>query len=397
MEFIIIALGQILTFLLLIASTKLTTNLIDVSTYGNLVLNLLIVSILSQIFFSYLISAIVRFKHSALSEISLLDNFRYLLQLSSLSAFALGISFYLFISKDLTVIFLTFYLISQGLNMYLNAYQNARRNRIHVAIMNVSEGLIRTLMLLYFYNYAEDVTLDSVLVSYLVSSLVIFIINNYIFSFSQESVLKIKPRSTKKYTKNILNYGLPITYNSISYWLQTSSDKISISQFQSDYKLGGYSIIYQYGYTTVMLIFDVINSYITPIAFQKYADRTHRKYIFSVCFICIILSIIFLSLIYLNAEFLILTLTNQDYLQFSQYLPFISFAGIIFCFSQLLFLIKQAEKDVKELSNRRTLISLLGAFAMFPAAYLYSIDGVIFTMIVVNSMILFVTALSVWK
>jgi O-antigen/teichoic acid export membrane protein len=280
--------------------------------------------------------------------------------------------------------------------MYLNAINNADRKRLKVAVINILEGVLKVFFLYYVYINSITINAEQAILIFMSACITAFLFNIFILSKNLLETFKIKKLLISLvYIKRVVNYGFPISLNSILYWLQNSGDKFLINTLKGPSTLGSYAIVYQYGYTTVMMIFDIINSYITPIVFQKYSEnnnRNHKLYVIKVAAICLPLSIIFVSIMYLFKQDIILLVSNKEYLVYANYLPILSICAIFYCYSQLITLINHAEKRVVEVSKKKIQIIFLSIIFYIPMTYYYGINGLLF-IIFVSNISLFLTAI----
>lgn len=384
MEFGIVLLGQVISFAALLAGTKLTTQILLPEEFGLFGIYLVTVSAFSQLVFGYLLASMTRFGARRFPE---KDVARTISFVTIVSALAVGLVACVMMihGEYLLESMAAGYLSFQALNMLISAANNASRLRVKVAAVVISESIFRTALLFGLAKghlmWGSDI--NAVMAIYSMAALLALLVN-VLLSGSCFKGWLLPASFDKKSFKSIAGYGFPISVNSMVYWLQSGLDKIALGYFGGLALVGKYSIAFQFSYTVIMLGFDVVMSYVTPIVFQKFELGEHKKYITSVLFLLVPTFMIAPILFYYYAEFIVEIFANKTYFVSSELMVVMVVAAEIYCLTQLISLIKFSQMDSKALSYARSLIIIIGVFLYYPALTYFSISGLVFVLLLAN-------------
>lgn len=248
---LLISLGSIgskaLTFLLV----PLYTAVLSTEEYGISEVLITTVSLLMPIFTMTISESMLRFPLDSANDkkqiftSGVIVNIIGFLVLLALSPVIL----YIDILKPYYKLFILYYF---GVSVY-NSLSCFTSGRGHVALSSIV-GIFQTLflvisniILLVFLHWGLEGYLISFIISYLVSSFVLFVLDKQYY-------LLLKPNKIDlRMTKEMLWYSIPMIPNSISWWISNSSDKYMLTYFCGSEINGLYSVAYKV--PTLLMVF----------------------------------------------------------------------------------------------------------------------------------------------
>jgi O-antigen/teichoic acid export membrane protein len=209
--------------------------------------------------------------------------------------------FYLYFDKETgEIVFLGFLIsVSSSLISTIVNFFESNRIRIFSLIIDSTLPWFKVLVIILFiYNFEKDIKF--VFIAQFIASFIYLVIACWVL------IKYYKIKKTNKIDENLIvkirKYSQPYKYWGLPYWLYQSSDKYLLVYFSSTQTIGYYTLLYQFTYTPITIIFGVLMKYLQPKIFQNnkiiYFKNAFNKYI--VTYILIILVSAISSVLFLN-------------------------------------------------------------------------------------------------
>lgn len=261
----------------------------------------------------------------------------------------------------------------------------AARKRKNVAIINVLNAFIRPICAAVFIIFI-GIQADFAVLGFLsVACVSTFFAELY---FRKTATLKLNDSPIQKGNnpspllgKLILSFSYPFFIWSFFAWMHQSCDRWALLSFQGAQVVGAYSVIAQLAYYPLVFGSGFLSNFFIPIAYEsagglqtKEAVISGNKIIFAMVCIYVAGSAVLVSLFYLFHRPLILLISNENYVQYSYFLPALTGAWSLYYLGQIL-------SGFGFLANKPNLyirpILFCGILATILAFYLASISGVL--------------------
>ncbi len=386
--------GQVLSAIISIASVKILTQLLSPEKYGELALGLTFIVLLNNLLFGPFSNAFQRF-YSVFKEKNQLRIFSALLhnEITRLVFFTALIGIFtlsiLFVFKNSLFLFgalaVLFALLS-GINSIFDGIQNAARQRIIVVFHQLSLNLLKVLLAVIFILIFSAKAFYALL-GYLSAGVLVvfsqkfflrklFIPNERDVIIDRESISKIR------------NYAYPFMYWGIFTFLHLVSDKWAIQFFDNIDNVGNYAVLYQLGYSPIILLTTILVKLIAPIFYEKAGDATDfermkivRKYNTFLIAICLFITFSAFGLTHFLHETIFRLLVSKDYSSCSFLLPFVVLAAGLFATGQVATIYQLSSNSTSRLIKVKICTSSIGLLLNFAGAYYYGINGVIYSLL----------------
>ena len=295
--------GQIIFVLGSVYLIKILTDLLEPKEYGVLTLILSLNGLFVQALFSSITPGSTRFFSIAESN----DELSY--YYDSLYSMTASLTKIILFSSTLFIIFSFFFLKNynlflisilviiyssfNGYNSIFNSIHQAKRNHNLISLNQILDISLKVFISILLINLFGKKSIN-VLVSYTIVVFLIFLVNLFII----KKDYKIKSRNKlkdPKWVKDIWNYSWPFVLWGIFTTAQLYSDRWALKFYTSDFEIGLYSIVYQYGFTLMTTASGIFITLLTPILFQKIESKNlneYEKMMKNILYIGIIISIL---------------------------------------------------------------------------------------------------------
>jgi O-antigen/teichoic acid export membrane protein len=261
----------------------------------------------------------------------------------------------------------------------------AARKRKYVSLINVLTAFAKpgvAAVLLMLIAFQADIAVLGFLLAVCGSA----VVAEYSFRKTASSKLsEIKGEQADSHDGNlgrsILSFSKPFFIWSFFAWAHQSCDKWALLTFQGPDIVGAYTVIAQLALYPLVFGSGLLSSFFIPIAYEragglqtKEAVVSGNKILFAMVGLYIAGSFVLILLFYLFHRPLVLFVSNENYVQYSNYLPMLTGAWSLYYLGQIL-------SGFGLLANKPTLyiipILFCGLLTTVTAFYLASIAGVL--------------------
>ena len=308
--------------------------------------------------------------------------------LASASLFLIGIlsAILFFYQGQFNLVNLVFALIIlsviNGLNDIFNSMQNLARNRMHVAITGVIDAWLKVLLVGMVLNYVTA-SATEVILCYIATSAVILLVQIDKWKKFHKS-LAHDDEPILNWEKEIWKFSLPASIWGIFVWFQQASDKWALQFFSSTNDVAQYSVLYQIGYTPLIIGIGLLVTMCTPILYRKsklnddgsLETQDHKIVFFLGLLISIVTSVAFILLWLFNAQ-IMRAITAPAYYISGPFLPWMALSAGFFAFADVLYIKMMGEIRVKEILGVKILASSIGVALNSLGAYFFGLWGVV--------------------
>lgn len=391
--------GQVLTALGGLVSIRLTTELLQPTTYGELALLLTVCAFVTQVVLGGVNAAASRYYAIAV-DLGQTENYLHVLMKSTAAFIGGGVVLTALLAFTGWVIQATvdalvwalalFFALISGVNSVINGVINSARLRAVSAIHQAGEVWLR-IPLLAFLIYVYPDSALGVLIVYVVATSTIAL-SQWRFLMVLASRMPATLLPSEQWGKRLANYALPYVPWTFIIWIQQVSDRWALEYFVGTYEVGVYAVLFQLGFSSLSMLFMVGVRFIQPIVYQHANVKSIRgesrrlgdKYGLQVILLgACIGSALFLVTFFFHQPIFSL-FVGAEYRQFSHYLPWLILSSTLFGTSEMLLLKMQTDMKVQRLSAVKILLGFIGIVFSVAGAAVGGIDGVIFAMVIFN-------------
>ncbi len=298
-----------------------------------------------------------------------------------------SVIFYFFYGFDGFIIVLFGFLVSINsalISTIINFFESNRKRSFSLIIESTLPWFKISLIIALLLFFKKDVKL--VFIAQFIATLIYLLLFFYIMvkhfnikktnEIDQELILRIK------------KYSYPYKYWGLPYWLYQSSDKYLLAYFSTTQSIGYYTILYQFTYTPITIIFGAIMKYIQPKIFQNsslvYINKYFRRYV--VFYMFILLTAVIFSQFFLN-DFVSFLLGKKIELKPLHVIILILASGL-YSFSDLFSIYFNILLKNNLLIPLKIISSLFGVVINFVFIYFFGLNGAIFSILIYTFFIL---------
>jgi O-antigen/teichoic acid export membrane protein len=174
-------------------------------------------------------------------------------------------------------------------------------------------------------------------------------------------------------------------------WAQQASDRWALELFQDSAAVGAHAVLYQLGFSSMVLIFGVGIRVIQPFVYSdataagwRSRSSNGQRYSRNLILVgCALGSVAFLAASLFHDQ-LFGILVGSQYNGFSYLLPWVVFAAIVFGLSEVLALGLQGRLRVRRLAAVKVSVGFAGVLLSFFGAWVSGLQGVIAALVVYN-------------
>lgn len=402
-ESIWIIVGQLSVAVASLILVRVLTEYLAPAQFGQLALGLTVAGLLNQVVMGGIISGIGRF-YSVAIEKQDLDG--YLRATLHLQGYATGMMVVIVLILMASMSWLGYsqwislaaaamvFSVINGYNSSISAIQTAARERAIVSLHGGLDAWLKILLAvgIVFWLGASS---TAVVIGYACSSLFVTL-SQLIFLRRTIPQLHTPIQDSQKWMQQIWVYSLPFTSWGIFTWMQQVSDRWALDAFSTTSDVGKYAVLFQLGYTPMVLTTGFCTAFIAPILYQRSGDaKDHERNtnVHRITWRITILSLIvtFFAFIITFAlhGWLFDILVASDFRGSSYLLPWVVLAGGFFSSGQILSLKLMSEMRPQALVKPKIFTSLIGVLLNVIGAVIAGIQGVVWA-VVAFSVIYFV-------
>jgi O-antigen/teichoic acid export membrane protein len=275
--------------------------------------------------------------------------------------------------------------VLSGYNTLFSGIQNAARQRAIVAFHGGLNAWLKILLaagvMLWLGRSSTAVVMGYALASLLVTGSQLFFLLRLIPTQST------RLREHDNWGQQIWAFSWPIHIWGFFTWLHLSSDRWALQSFASIDEVGLYAVLFQLGYSPIVLLVSMVTSFLGPIFYQRAGDATNPSRNANVTNIAVALALA--SVVVSVLAFIILTIfhgpvfkvfVTAEYGAISHLLPWMVLAGGVFGAGQVISVNIAALKKSKERIPVKSISAILGVMFNIIGAYIYGVEGVVYAM-----------------
>lgn len=370
---------------------RVLTQYLDPQQYGQLALALTVGALINQVLMGGISAGVGRFYSVASKRNKLpiyLQAFYKIMHYSTVMAVTVSVTIILtlfWLDHSKWAVLFTFTLVASLLNGYVVVIGNilqASRQRAVFALQSSIDAWMRIIMAVGMIHLLDN-SVIAVVVGYgissiLVLSLQLFLLRRLVTHRSENS------NGSKYWIRKIWLYSWPFSTWGIFTWAQQASDRWALFSFTSTHEVGIYSVLYQLGYTPIILLTGMINSFLWPILYQKLSNDkkgSHTlavgKIINRITYSYFLMIIIFFLLTFFLHQYIFTVLVESSYHSGSYLLPWLFLAGGIYALGQIQTIRLMSEMRTVKLIAVNIVTAIIGIFSNMYGAYEFGLHGVI--------------------
>ncbi len=392
-EFIIILVAQIISTLIALFGVRILTEYLGPTQYGILGLSLTVTTVVGQLIYGPFSNSFSRF-YSIYNENKRIYEFsRILLVILKKILVSSSILFLLFLfiiyqwNKSLLWIAVLSFIFASlnGINGIFDSIQNAARDRLIVAFHQICFIFLKitfAIILIILFSSTATAALSGYNLAgiIIISSQFIFLNKRLNFTVSNYSINSLK---------EIKSYASPFIYWGIFTFIHQISDKWSLLVFQNTENVGLYSVLYQLGYSPIIILTTALVKVLAPILFEKAGDASNtnrmkvvKKYNTLLFLLSISITLISFVFVFFTHEIIFKVFVAASFNEISYLLPYVVLAAGFFATGQIITIYQLSQISSKHLLFPKIFTSIIGLVLNIFCAYLWGIKGIIFALII---------------
>ena len=386
-----IVLGQIISVAGSLVLVRILTEYLDPAQYGQLALGLTITVVVNQVIMSGVSPGISRFYSIAAERGDLGGYLRCAVQLMGYATFVVlivgsiailglvGMGQHQFIGLVMAAIFLS---LIDGYNASISGLQNAARQR---GIVAFHSGLGAWLKITSVFIVAKiyEVSSTAVLVGYIVSSAVVTISQVFFLRKTVPAGLPIKA-IYPAWSRQMAAYSMPFAAWGVFSCGQQISDRWALEALASTDEVGRYVLVFQLGYSPILLLVGLATNFVGPILFQRSGDATDKDRNNGVRQLAwrmsqgalVLTSVCFMTTVLLHGT-LFRFLASAEFRDTSYLLPWFILAGGVYGASEMLALKLMSDMKSRAMLIAKILTSIVAIALNLVGAYVAGIHGLV--------------------
>jgi O-antigen/teichoic acid export membrane protein len=342
--------AQAAAFLGGLATVKTAAVNLGPSEYGKLSVALAIIGIAQVCLYGSISQAATRFLSLAAARNRLRSYEVSVVKLVSVATAIIGLLWALTFTLDvqswlpLPAAVLCVYVVVSGFQMVAVAVCNAGRKRKIVALVQVTEAILRPILILFILTLSVA-TAYHALMAYVLSSLLLVVLIT-IWSSAAPPLLDVSSTSADQsitadgMTFNMMKFAAPFVLFGVLGAVGSHGERLLLAKWGTWSEVGSYALMSQLVMAPNVLFTGVVNQFYLPLVFQHDPDgtgnivRSFRIFLF--------LSVLGIILITVTAatlgEFIIPIFSSKAFLGHEHLLWFLGISAGLFCISQQLVL-----------------------------------------------------------
>lgn len=366
--------GQILTVAGTLYLVRILTERLAPAEYGQLALGLTVAGLLNQVIFGGIGNGICRYYAIAAEAGDLkeyLRNVRTLMAYGTLAAMVVGIALLILLhfsghSQWVGLVLAgILFAVFGAYNSAISGIQNAARQRAIVAIHGGMNAWLKIFFAIAVMAWL-GATSEAAVIAYVLSTMVVTL--SQIIFLRQTIPRCTLPRERQHdWIPKIWSYSWPFTAFGLFTWMQQVSDRWALDIFGSTTDVGYYAVLFQLGYSPILLVSGMATAFLSPILFQRSGNATslaRNNSVHQLSWHLTSLSLYLTGLGTLLAlalhEWLFSFLVASEYRSLSGLLPWFVLAGGLFSAGQTLSLKLMSELKTSSIAVAKIVTALLG-------------------------------------
>ncbi len=388
--------GQLTTLIGSLMLVRVLTEYLSPAEYGHLVLALTFAGLINQVVMGSVTNGIYRY-YSIASENGDLKRYLHdcsrLMGLASLSVlfiFLTVVALLILTENSRWILLITATTIFSLLTAYtttLNSIQNAGRHRAVVALNTSIESWLK-IALAFGVIFWLDNTITEIVFSFACSSLIVLFFQlNFLYRNINEKD-KISEIGNG-WLNPMLIYSLPFVSSGLFTWFQQASDRWALQFFTTTNDVGQYAVLYQLGYSPMLIATGMLVNFLTPIFFNRAGDASDAsknsdllRLTWRMTSLSLLITLIMVLLGYFCHEWLFKIFVAENFRGISYQLPWMLLAGGFFATSQILGIKIMSSGNVSELATVKIITSLFGVFLNLMGAMYAGVNGILLALII---------------
>ena len=386
-----IAFGQVTAAIGALVLVRVLTEHLDPEQYGQLALSLTVAGLVTGVVFAGVAPAISRFYPIAVEKKDLsgyLAAFKELMLYVTVVVVAIGIIFMIGMVwlghiqwLWLGLVILAFALIN-GYGTAIDSIQTAARQRKIVAF---HKGLNACLKLLLVFGMLLLLGKSSLSVAFgFAFTSIIVIVSQYIFLRRHFPSQTAVSGESAKWKREMWAYSWPFLSWAFFSWAEQSSARWALESYETTSDVGKYAVLFQLGYTPMIMILGFAVAFLQPIIFSRAGDTSDEARNETVINLvkklaltgAILTGCVFAATFFLH-ENVIQLLTEKRYHSVSEYLPWMVLSGGIFAIGQMFALRLQALMIHRVMVLASILSSVIGFLSSFICVFYLGWKGAV--------------------
>lgn len=386
-----IVVGQIASVLGALVLVRVLTEHLDPTQYGQLALGLTVAGLVNQVVMGGVTNGISRYYSIAAEKQDLpgyLSASRRLMLYATLMVLVIGLTllgglWFLGYSHwmGLAAAALVFSVLS-GYNSTLSGIQNAARQRAVAAFHSGLDAWLKILLalgvLLWLGNSSTAVVIGYGVSSLLVSSSQFFFLRQLV---PYQSTLG---RESTQWASQMWTYSWPFSTWGVFTWMQQSSDRWALAAFATTRDVGQYAVLFQLGYTPILMAAGLAMNLFGPIIYQRSGDATDHtrntevhRLIWRITSFSILITLIGFVLALVFHAWIFGLLVASEYRSVSYLLPWVVLAGGLFAAGQILGVKLASELRSAGMLRVKIVTAVLGVLLNIYSASVSGLQGMV--------------------
>lgn len=405
--------GQVLTVIGTLFQIRVLTEYLTPSVYGELQLALTISGLITSTLMAAVTPGIARYYSISAEQgdtSSYLKACKKLMVYATLAVCLVGFMLIVMLSFLGMAQWILLSILVMGFGIFasysgaLGSIQNAARQRIIVALHNVADAWFKFAIAFVCISFLGEISVAVALGLLLTAVLITISQLFYIKKLPSSPKVTKRAEVPEDWGRLMLLFSRPFLIWGAFGWMQQSSSRWALGLLSSIDDIGFFSVLFQLGYTPMVMISSLGLTFITPVLFSRVGNATDGirvgnliRTVFILASISSVLLVIAVWIAYVSHEAIFSLAAGAEYKAQSHYLPYMVFAGGLFAISQVIATIPTSLNVPSTLLLASIGSSLIGIAGAFVGAYFYSIEGVVFSLIIHSASYFLLCCLAVKK
>lgn len=390
-----IILGQVVTVAGTLALVRILTEYLAPAEYGQLALGLTVAGLLNQTIFGGIGNGIGRYYAIAAEADDLngyLRDARTLLVYGTMAAIVVGVVLLTGLERfgysqwtGLAAAALVFAVFS-GYNSAIGGIQNAARQRAVVALHSGLNAWLKIVLAVLFMLWLGT-TSQAVVIGYVASTLIVTL--SQLVFLRRTIPRRVVPSARRHgWLQWMWSYSWPFSTFGVFTWMQQVSDRWALESFASTAEVGHYAVLFQLGYTPIILVTGMATAFLGPILFQRSGDATNalrnagvHRLSWVLTYLTLTVTGIATLLIFAAHEWIFSLVVASEYRSLSALLPWFVLSGGLFAAGQTFSLKLASELKPRAIAKAKIATAVLGVGLNLLGAVLAGLHGVVFALV----------------
>lgn len=390
-----IVFGQVLTVLGSLALVRVLTEFLEPVVYGQLALGLTISILINQTVMAGIIPGISRFYTIAVEKgevAGYIEAAKKIMQYATICVAFIAFILILVLIKfgytqwiNLTVTILIFSILT-GYNSIISQIQNAARQRAIVAFHTGLDAWLKIGLAILFMLLLGHSS-ESVIIGYTISSLFVTISQLYFLNKMLEIKKEGNPVPTIKietWIRQVWVFAWPFSVWGVFTWAQQSSDRWALEMYGSSHDVGLYSVLYQLGYSPIIMLSTVLITFLSPILYEKSGDATNvdnnnkvHDLSWKLVKSCLLITVLIFGVSFFTKNIVFSIFVSEAFRETSYLFPWMILAGGLFTAGQILALKLMSDMKTAKIIPVKVCSAFLGVSLNILGVKYFGLIGVV--------------------